>query len=78
MTKLDPRHGKRVRLLEKRGGWRFRGLSGVCVAISARDEFMLLEVTEDPDGYWPVGARVTVELGTSELGTTTACFEEQP
>lgn len=75
--KLDSRHGRRVRLMENRGGWRFNGLLGTCVAISARDEFMLLEVEHDPDEYWPAGSRVIVELGTDAHGTTTAVFEPE-
>lgn len=74
--KLDPRHGNRCVLHEVRGGWHFNGLQGICVALSARDEFMLLEVEHDPDGYWSVGSRVMVELGTDHHGRTTAYFED--
>ena len=66
--KLDDRHGSYVTLHECRGGWRWIGLRGICVAISARAEFMLLEVLHDPDGYWSVGDRVMVELCESRLG----------
>lgn len=76
MAVIDPRHGSRVTIHENRGGWCWWGLQGVCIAISARDEFMLLEVEFDPEGFWPRGRRVLVELGTSELGTTTAHFAE--
>lgn len=76
MSKLDPRHGLRCSLHENRGGWCYWGLSGTCIAISARGEFMLLEVEHDPEGYWPRGRRVMVELGTDRHGTTTAHFEE--
>ncbi len=75
--KLDTRHGAKVTLYENRGGWRYVGLSGTCIAISARDEYMLIEVDHDPVGYWPVGSRVMVELGESRPGAndrTTAAF----
>jgi hypothetical protein len=55
-------HGTHVTLHENRGDWHWVGLHGTCIAISARDEFMLLEVNHDPDGYWPVGSRLLVEL----------------
>jgi hypothetical protein len=74
----DARHGMHVTLHEHRGGWHYRGLSGVCVALSARDEYMLLEVDHDPEGYWPSGSRVMVELRESTPGAndaTTAVFE---
>jgi hypothetical protein len=37
---------------------------------------MLLEVEHDPDGYWPVGSRVMVELGIDHHGRTTTYFED--
>src|SRR4029077_15089659 len=76
MSSLDPRHGSRCVLHEVRGGWHYNGLQGICIALSARDEFMLLKVEHDPSGYWPVDSRVIVELGTDRHGRTTAYFEE--
>jgi hypothetical protein len=52
-----------------------RDFTGTCIAISARDAFMPLEVDHDPDGYWPVGSRVLVGLCESSSGTNTEPWE---
>lgn len=75
MSTLDPRHGRRVVLHEVRGGWHYNGLEGVCVTMTARDEFMLMKVGHDPDGYRAPGTYVVVELGNDKHGRTTAYFE---
>lgn len=74
ISKLDPRHGALVEIRENCGGWKWWSLQGTCIAISARDEFMLLEIEHDPEGHWPRGSLVMVELGTLNDRTTTAYF----
>jgi hypothetical protein len=50
-----PYDGRQVTLRESRGGWKFTGISGICVHLAADHRRMVLVVENDPDGYWPVG-----------------------
>jgi hypothetical protein len=75
-----PGHPCACILGERRGGWRYSGLCGTylpCFVLA--DGFMLLELEYDPDGYWPAGAHVHVQLSESEPGAgdqTTPWFND--
>lgn len=57
-----PYDGRRVTLHESRGGWKYTGLSGICVHLSADHHYMVLMVEHDPNDYWPVGMEILAEL----------------
>lgn len=57
-----PYDGRHVTLREKRGGWRYTGISGICTRLAADNRYMVLLVENDPDGYWPVGMEILVQL----------------
>jgi len=57
-----PYDGRRVGICEKRAGWSFAGISGICLRRSEDGRHMIVVVENDPDGQWPVGAEVLVEL----------------
>jgi hypothetical protein len=57
-----PYDGRRVTLREKRGGWRYAGVSGVCTRISADGRRMAILVEDDPDGHWPAGLEILAEI----------------
>ena len=57
-----PYDGRRVTLRENRGGWRWTGLSGICVRLAADKSYMVLLVENDPEGYWPVGMEILAQL----------------
>lgn len=57
-----PYDGRRVTLREKRGGWRFTGLSGICTRLAVDKRRMVLLVEHDPENYWPLGIEILVEL----------------
>jgi hypothetical protein len=65
-----PYDGRRGTLAEKRGGWRYTGLTGVLRHLSLDGREAAFQVENDPDDYWPAGMIILVELGTSEIGTT--------
>jgi len=51
-----------VTLLESRGGWKYTGLSGICVHLAADYHYMVLVVDHDPEDYWPIGMEILAEL----------------
>jgi len=57
-----PYDGRRVTLRENRGGWRYEGLTGICVHLAVDRRLMVLLVEHDPEGYWPVGMEILAEL----------------
>jgi hypothetical protein len=57
-----PYDGRRVTLHESRGGWKWIGLTGICVHLAADRHFMVLRVEHDPEGHWPVGMEILAEL----------------
>lgn len=57
-----PYDGRRVVLREKRGGWRWWGLRGVCIRLANDRRSMVLKVEHCPDDYWPIGMEVLAEL----------------
>ena len=57
-----PYDGRRVTLQEKRGGWQWTGIRGVCLHIAADYRLMVLVVEHDYEDRWPVGAEILVEL----------------
>lgn len=57
-----PYDGRRVALRESRGGWRYQGLSGICLYLAADERYMVLRVVHDPEGYWPVDMEILAEL----------------
>jgi len=57
-----PYDGRRVMLRESRGGWKYTGLSGVCLHLAADHRHMVLVVEHDPDNYWPIGMEILAEL----------------
>lgn len=72
-----PYDGRRVTLHESRGGWKYVGLSGTCLRISEDEQHMVLRLEHDPNGFWPVGGEVLVELGGEPVyNHTRAVFGE--
>lgn len=57
-----PYDGRRVTLCEKRGGWRFQGITGVCLRFAEDRKHMVIRVEHDPDEHWPVGMEILAEL----------------
>jgi hypothetical protein len=57
-----PYDGRRVTLQESRGGWKYTGLTGICLHLAADNHYMVLRVEHDPEGYWPVGMELLAEL----------------
>ncbi len=57
-----PYDGRRVTLRESRGGWRYEGLTGVCMHLAADHSYMVLKIAHDPEGYWPIGMEILAEL----------------
>lgn len=57
-----PFDGRRVILAEKRGGWRYTGIRGICLRLAQDSRHMVIIVENDPDDYWPVGMEILVEL----------------
>lgn len=57
-----PYDGRRVTLRESRGGWKFAGLSGICMRLAADRSLMVLAVEHDPENYWPFGMEILVAL----------------
>lgn len=57
-----PYDGRHVTLLESRGGWKYTGLSGICVHLAADYHYMVLVVDHDPEDYWPIGMEILAEL----------------
>lgn len=57
-----PYDGRRVTLCESRGGWKFEGLTGVCMHLAADHRLMVLKVEHDPEDYWPIGMEILAEL----------------
>lgn len=60
-----PFDGREVNMSERRGVWRYAGVSGVCER--RLENRMLVVVQHDPDGYWPVGAEVIVEVDADSV-----------
>ena len=57
-----PYDGRRVTLRESRGGWKYEGLTGVCIHLAADRRHMVLKVEHDPESYWPIGMEILAEL----------------
>lgn len=67
-----PYDGRRVMLHENRGGWKWVGLGGVCTRLAADGCQLVMIVETDPEGYWPVGAELLVDIDDE----TTPRFDE--
>jgi hypothetical protein len=57
-----PYDGRRVTLHESRGGWRYKGISGICERLAADRHYMVIVVEHDPESYWPAGMAILAEL----------------
>lgn len=70
-----PYDGRRVTLLEKRSGWRFTGLSGICTRLAVDKRRMVLLVEHDPENHWPLGMEILAELDNE---TVPEFFDRHP
>lgn len=62
LHKTRPYDGRKVVLHEVRGGWHFNGLEGVCRRISGDGKQLVMMVEYDPEGFWPAGMEVLVDV----------------